>query len=240
MKNTGLSRLPLVVLVLVACGGPTARVDTNPPSATGPVGMVLHALPEPIDTQARYLIYLHNRFAETAMAGDVHPTFGPYDYQGILDSMAQRGFIVFAETRQPNADPDAWATRVSHQVESLISAGVPPEKITVVGFSKGGAIAILASSNLANDSVNFVFLAACGDWIGRLPGLEPRGRLLSIVEAGDSLATSCSGLFALAPEGTVHEETELRIGGGHGAFFTPRAEWLQPLIQWASEISFDE
>jgi hypothetical protein len=228
----------LAVVVALACGfgcrpaeppvGERDRIDGEP------TGMILQALPETIDPGARYLIYLHNRFLETAAEGDVHPTFGAYDFQAILAAFAERRFWVIAERREPGADPAAWATHVSAQVRRLQAAGVPAGRITVVGFSKGGAIAILACSEIADDRVNFVFIAACGDWIEAVSGLEPRGRLLSIREASDGLAGSCEPLFTRARAGAETSEVELRLGGGHGAFFRPRDEWIEPVVAWAA------
>lgn len=216
------------------CGPPDPPVGQRDGVDGAPTGMILRALPDPIDPGARYLIYLHNRFLETAADGDVHPRFGVYDFQAILEAFAERRFWVVAERRQPGADPAAWATRVSAQVHRLLAAGVPADRITVVGFSKGGAIAILACSEIADDRVNFVFVAACGDWIESVPGLEPRGRLLSIREASDGLADSCQPLFNRARAGAETREVELRLGGGHGAFFRPRDEWIEPVVAWAA------
>jgi dienelactone hydrolase len=190
-------------------------------------------MPETIDPDARYLLYLHNRFLEDAAPGDRHPTFGMYEYQAILDALAERRFTVIAERREPAADPAEWASRVTHQVRSLEAAGVPPERISVVGFSKGGAIAVLASSELADDRVNFVFVAACGGWTASVADLEPHGRLLSIREASDDLADSCEPLFTRAAAASEAREIELHLGGGHGAFFRPRDEWIEPVVAWA-------
>jgi len=228
--------LLMTVLFLTACGTPAQTDDPVTPPSAGPVGRILEEIPDPVDLDGRYLIYLHNRFAETAQPDERHPIFGDYDLHGILEALAERRFIVIATQREPQADPVVWATRVAGQVERLIAAGVPPEKITVVGFSKGGAIAILASSRLAGNTVNFVFLAACGDWLERIPDLEPRGRMLSIIEASDDLAGSCGDLFAVTPDGTIHHEVEIHIGGGHGAFFRTHDEWLRPTIDWAKGL----
>jgi hypothetical protein len=229
------SRAPaaaVAALVIAAACGPPAPPAAPAAPATAP-SAVLRGLPETIDPGARYLIYLHNQFWETAAPGEAHPQFGSYDYEGILAAFAERGLTVIAERRGPGADPPVAADRVVRQVRELIAAGVPAPAITVVGFSKGGAIAILASSGLADDRVNVVVLAGCGRWLASRPDLVPHGRLLSIVEASDDLAGSCRPLFERAPPGSRTEEIELDLGGGHGAFFTPRQEWVDPVVEWA-------
>jgi hypothetical protein len=111
---------------------------------------------------------------------------------------------------------------------------VPPERITVVGFSKGGGIAIVASSVLADDRLNFVFMGACGPWLDSRPEIVPHGRLLALREASDNLVGSCEGLFARAAGDGKREEKTLDLGGGHGAFYRPRPEWVDPIVEWAT------
>jgi dienelactone hydrolase len=196
-------------------------------------GTVVRSFPEQIDPGARYLVYLHNQFLETAAPGEEHPRFGPYEHEEIVSALADRSLIVIAERREAGADPAVWADRVVRQVRRLIAAGVPASAITVVGFSKGGAIAILASAGLSEDRVNFIVLGACGRWIELRPDLVPHGRLLSIVEASDELGGTCRPLLDRAPAGSVTREIELELGGGHGAFFTPRDGWIEPTLEWA-------
>jgi len=221
------------LLALAGCGRPDdSRAGTAQLSAGEP-GTIARSFPDQIDPGARYLIYLHNQFLETSAPGEVHPQFGAYDYGEILGALADRRLTVIAERREPDADPAVWADRTVRQVRRLIAAGVPANAITVVGFSKGGAIAFLASARLAEDGINFVVLGACGRWIELRPDLVPHGRLLSIVEASDDLAGTCRPLLDRAPAGSVTREIELELGGGHGAFFTPREGWIEPTLEWA-------
>src|SRR3546814_20839809 len=85
------------------------------------------------------------------------------------------------------------------QVESLIHRGVPPENIVVVGFSKGGDIAIHVSSFLRRPEVRFVLLAACWPRPGE-PQLRLTRRVLSFYEKSDSLAGSSCEPQAQTPE----------------------------------------
>ncbi len=62
--------------------------------------------------------------------------------------------------RPAEFDFHAYARNVADQVNALISKGIPPKNITVVGTSKGGYLAQYVSTYLENPNVNFVFIAA--------------------------------------------------------------------------------
>ncbi len=223
--------------VLVACGA----VEVDPPQQPSPDpeerGEVLSGLPDSPDPDHRYVIYLHNLWLENRGPGVPHPEFGDYEFEKILQALAESDLTVIGEVRPRGADPHATAKRVAEQVTTLQNAGVPADQITVVGFSKGGAIAILASALIADDEVNFVFLAACGSWLDSTPNLVPRGRLLSIREDSDDIVGSCDRLFARAPPAAERREIVLSFGGGHGAFFRPHASWIRPVLRWATARS---
>jgi hypothetical protein len=101
-------------------------------SPGGEAGTVVRSFPEQVDPGARYLVYLHNQFLETAAPGEEHPRFGPYEYEEILSALTDRSLIVIAERREADADPSVWADRVVRQVRRLIAAWVPASAITVV------------------------------------------------------------------------------------------------------------
>lgn len=213
-----------------ACGG---GAETPPPSDAG--AGVYAEPPVRVDPAARYLLYLHGRIIEDQGVRPTHPAFGVYEYEAILRAFADRGFVVISEARLPGTDGAEYAHMVASQVNALIDAGVPPEQVTVVGFSKGGGIAILASSILANDRLNFVFIASCGPWYASRPDIVPRGRLLGIREASDDLAGPCEALFARSPGAGERSEILLDLGGGHGAFYRPQPAWVEPVVTWARE-----
>lgn len=188
-----------------------------------------HAPPTP-----RYVIYLHAKIVETT--GERRPTdstFGVYDYDAILARFRRAGFVVLSDQRPARTDSDSFAVHVARQVDSLLARGVAPGHITVVGFSKGGWIAELASSRLGNPAVNFVFMAACGPWAFERADLHVAGRLLSLYERSDSMGVSCAPVFARRRAGSEAREVELSLGLGHGTFFRPRRAWLEPVIAWA-------
>jgi acetyl esterase/lipase len=195
-------------------------------------GEILGDVPAQPRPGARYLIYLHARIVEEKGRRPEDERFGTYEYQQILDTLAASGAEVISEQRPLGTDFRAFGSHVADQVRRLLIAGVPAERIAVVGFSKGGAIAIIASALLADSRVTFVFLAPCGDWVKGRDDVDVRGRILSIYEASDEMGTSCEPLFAQASNPGEHREIRIATGAGHGAFFRPRPEWLDPLLQW--------
>lgn len=182
----------------------------------------------------RYVIYLHARIAEEGGRRPTDSLYGTYEFDAILDSLRQAGFEVLSDQRPPGLAIDTFVTALMHQVDSLLASGVPPENITVVGFSRGSAIAMLASSRLQNPALGFVFIAGCGPWAFDDTNIRVTGRMLSLYETSDSLGVSCKPLFARAGEGSKAGETALSLGLGHGTFYRPRREWLEPVIAWAN------
>jgi hypothetical protein len=181
----------------------------------------------------RYAIYLHARIVEESGRHPTDPAFGTYEYDAILDSLRGAGLVVLSDQRPPRADSDSFAAHVSRQVDSLLRLGVSPHAITVIGFSKGGWMAILASSRLHNPAISYVFMGACGPWAFERPDLHVTGRLLSLYETSDSLGISCAPMFARRGPGSRVREIALSLGLGHGTFFQPRSAWLSPVLAWA-------
>jgi len=119
-----------------------------PMIAVGQVGTITSGVPDTVDPQADYLLYLHGRIIETQGRRPTHPTFGVYEYDAILEDFARRGFQVLSEARPADTRTADYAEKVAAQVRRLVEAGVAPEHITVAGFSKGGMITIATSSVL--------------------------------------------------------------------------------------------
>lgn len=223
------SSLPQRLRALALAGG--LLLSATP--ALAQRGSIHGDVPAHPRSDARYLIYLHGRIVEEQRS--LRPSderFGHYEYQRILDTLAASGAEVIAEQRAPGTDFRQFGSHVADQVRQLLAAGVPAERIAVVGFSKGGAIAIIASALLQDPRIAFVFLAPCGDWVKGRDDVDVRGRILSIYEASDELGTSCEPLLAQASDPGEYREVRIDTGAGHGAFYRPRSEWLAPLLQW--------
>jgi hypothetical protein len=230
MRNNKAAWLVVALFVLLVPGG-VASGGVDPPS-----GAILSAVPERPDSTARYVFYLHGRIIEDQGVRPTHPEFGVYEYEEILDSLAAEGFQVVSEARKKDTDVGAYAEKVANDVHYLLAKDVPPDRITVIGFSKGGVIAIFASEKLANKDVNFVFMAACGRWLQRREeSPQVCGRILSIHEKSDEIGRSCAGLFDGSRAELTTKEITIDTGKRHGAFYVPRSEWLRPVVLWIKQ-----
>lgn len=203
-----------------------------------PLILLLVALVFPLvaghsQTAQRYVFYLHGRIVEEGGRRPTDSVFGTYEYDAILDSLRQPGVTVLSDQRPAGIGIDSFVSRTVHQIDSLVKLGVSPEAITVIGFSRGGAIAILAASRLKNPALSFVIMAACGPWAFERADIRVTGRILSLYETSDSLGVSCAPLFARSGAGSKVEEVPLSLGLGHGTFFQPRSAWLAPARRWA-------
>ena len=219
-KSYLLSMAWLTIFVLQSC--------TTPPYS----GDVYQKMPDQIDPSARYMIYLHGRIIEDEGIHPTHPQYGTYEYEEILESLSAGGLQVISEVRGPNTDSWQYAQKVVGQIQTLIQAGVPPQHIYIIGFSKGGAITILTSSLLQDEMVNFIIIAVCGEEVFEQPDIVLYGRALSIYEASDALGVSCQPLFDRSPSSLSFKEIQINTGKEHGAFYTQKAEWINPLMEW--------
>jgi hypothetical protein len=198
-----------------------------------------YAFPDSIDPAKKYLFYLHGKIVEDQGIHAVSPDFGEYQYVPILEKFASYGFTVISEQRLKNADGTKYAERVVGQVKALLDAGVPAANITIVGASKGAAIAIEVSHLLENEEVNFVIMGICSpDNLAEFKrnGTSLYGNVLSIYDFADTeYGGSCEELFALS-EGkglARHDEIVLHVGTGHGILYKPLDEWVVPAVKWA-------
>jgi hypothetical protein len=220
----------LVIVMAVAgllsqTGAPATATATAPAAGRG---SILDDVPASIDPQARYVIYLHGRILELQGRNAVSPDFGRYEYDAILQALADKGLVVISELRGRDTSA-AYAKKVAAQVRRLVAARVPASHITVAGFSKGGFLARATAAELANPAVNFVIMAGCGPRAGESTTGTLKGRILSLYDESDALAGSCQRLFA--PE-MVTKEVKLSTGLRHGLFFRPRPEWLDLAAEW--------
>ncbi len=229
------------VLMLSACGKESLVPDSPHEQYEEAVSQkvfdprIFTEAPASPDPKAKYLFYLHGRIIEEDGMNAVSPEFGKYEYSDILETFADRGFIVISEVRPKNTDVAKYAQKVADQVNALLGAGVPPGNITVAGASKGGVIAHKASSILRNKDLNFALLAACG--LGYLDNFQPdlTGNVLSVYDYKDNKgAGSCADFFAKSKDLNRHKEIELKVGLGHGILYKPMEEWVEPTIEWAS------
>lgn len=204
-------------------------------SAPAFAGTVLTDLPAAPDPALSYVFYLHGRIIEVEGPRPTHPEFGLYDYPAVLEALASEGAVVISEQRSPDIGVDAYAEKVLSQIEQLIAGGVAPQRIAVVGFSKGGAITTFVSNKSERPEIRFALLAVCGEWLAQQPSLRLTGQVLSIHESSDSLGGSCDSLAQRPPGPASFAEIEISTGLRHGAFYQPRDEWTVPLLEWLQQ-----
>ena len=190
-----------------------------------------YELPSHVDPEARYLFYLHGRI----VVNDRRPKseeYGFYEYDHILETFRKRGFVVISEQRSKDITIEKYAEKVAGQVTQLLNSRVPPRQITVVGASQGSWIAMLASTQLKNRDLNFVFIAGCSADDEFLKQLDWHGNVLSIYERTDR-ARTCEKYREDATGVGKYQEVELNTGLRHGFIYRPMKEWIEPTAAWA-------
>jgi len=199
-------------------------------SAPAPGASIYTFVPRQVDPSRNYLIYLHGAIIESKGPQPVSPQFGVYEYQAILDALASRGAVVISQPRAHGTDVNAYAGFVISQIYQLLRAGVPPGHIAVVGFSKGGDIAIHVSSFLRMKDIHYVFLAAC--WPKpKEPQLRLTGHVFAVYETSDTFAGfSCRPMTEHRDKPASFKEIHISTGFMHGAFFKPRKQWVVPVL----------
>jgi hypothetical protein len=195
-------------------------------------GVVLRSVPRNIDANARYLFYVSGYIVAAGNTRPTSPRFGVYEYEQILESFTQHGFVVISEARKQSAEIEPYAAQLAPQVQQLLKAGVPPQNITVIGASQGAWIAMLVSTYIANPDINFVFIGACAADDGLLKLVDLHGNVLFISEHID-LPGSCQRFRADASGVRNYKALKLNTGLKHGFLYRPLKEWIEPTIEWA-------
>jgi pimeloyl-ACP methyl ester carboxylesterase len=154
-------------------------------------------------------------------------------YYDILKAFSDKGFTVISEIRPKDVSVIEYGKKAAADVHKLLDAGVPPEKITVAGHSKGGVIVLQVAAQLKNPKISYAILAGCS-----IKGLEKgypdfdklKGNFLSLYASSDKIAGSCGPAFSQAREGFSVKEVILDNPGGHQLFFKPADLWIEPVI----------
>lgn len=206
-----------------------------------------HAMPfaeaiKKVDPKGKYLFYLHGKIIEDKGKGASSQRYGMYMYDRIIEHFEDRGLIVIEEVRG-ETNPKKYAAKITTQVRQLMTAGVPAGNITVSGFSKGGYIALLVASSLNNPDVGYAIMAGCGagkrayvfeQFLKRKRGARLKGRIYSIYASGDLEAGSCRPAIDQSDRiGLNFRETRIKSGKGHGLFYQPRPNWIEPVAIFA-------
>lgn len=184
----------------------------------------------------RFVFFLHNRFLEEHGLNEFHPEYGRTEYKEILAKFEKSGLKVISEKRNGNVNAREYAIGIAHKIDSLINNGIEPEKITIVGTSKGGYIAQYVSTLANNLELNFVFVASFrNDDLENIPEINFCGNILTIYEKTDPFGVSAiKRKESSTCEIRNFKEIELNTGMGHGFLFKPLKEWIEPTIKWAN------
>ena len=195
--------------------------------------------PDTINPNERYIFYSHGLIVEGDDPRPESPEFGIYQFPEITQAIFESGvFNLIAHHRPANTDMRAYVDQLVAWVEELIEVGVESSKITLIGFSRGAQLTVLASSRLKGFGINTVIMGLCfdGDFVVE-PPLSLDGHVLSIYETSD-VVTSCSRLLDRSVNAKSTKEMAISTGEKHGAFFKPRSEWILPLKEWLIDIGY--
>ena len=195
-------------------------------------GVIVSSPPANVDRDARYLFYISGYIVEAGNTRPTSPRFGVYEYEEILNTFKQRGFVVISEARKQSNEIEPYATKIAAQVKQLLTAGVSPKNITVVGASQGSWIAMLVSTYVPNRDINYVFIAGCAAENGLLNLVDLHGNTLFISERTD-LPGSCQRFRDDATGISEYQSIEVNTGLKHGFLYRPMSEWIDPTIAWA-------
>lgn len=184
----------------------------------------------------RYIFFLHNKFIEENDLSVAHPEYGKAEYNEILASFRKDNFIVFSEKRSKNTNAAEYAEMIVEQIKKLIKKGISPNKITVIGTSKGGYIAQYVSTYLANPDVNFVFIGCFRDIdIQEIPDINFCGNILTIYEKSDIYGVDAIKRKETSKLKINHfKQIELNTNLKHGFLYKALDEWIVPSKKWAN------
>jgi hypothetical protein len=194
-------------------------------------GPISERLPEVIDANQRYVFYSHGYIVEGTNPEPIHSRWGKYTFPAIKQALAEgANFHLIAHHREENADFTQYVRLLTAQVRQLMSAGVPPSNITLIGFSRGGNLTVHAAERLHNNQLNILLLGTCNLSLLK-KDITLYGRILSIYEASDD-ARSCQKLANASKTYSSFKEIEIDTGLEHGAFYRPIPEWIHPVRLW--------
>ena len=194
-------------------------------------GEIFTQFPKTINAEDKYVFYSHGYIVEGTNPTPKHPKYGIYQFPDIKKALATSDFHLIAYHRPANINPKEFAVSLAADVTRLIDKGVAPKNITLLGFSRGGAITAFASSNLQLNEMNTILLASCGSWVKKMPLIKLAGNVLSVYETSDRFG-SCQSLIDRSEQMVSFKEIAISTGKKHGAFFIPRKEWLNPVVDW--------
>ena len=190
--------------------------------------------PEKIYAEEKYVFYSHGLIVEGENLMPVDNRWGVYDFIAVRKALSDPHYNLISYHRPDKTVADEFAEKLAADVRKLIKAGVKPENITLLGFSRGGEITLLASDKLRLDKINTILLAVCGGFVKDHPEYQAHGNVYSIYETSD-FAGSCQ--FLTDRNNKIHsfKETAISTGKEYGAFYQPLPQWLTQVKHWLKQ-----
>jgi S-formylglutathione hydrolase FrmB len=203
-------------------------------AASAPANIPNSEMPAKIDPAKNYLFYFQPGFVDRSGPVVATKAYGTYDMWEIIRGLQSRGFTVIAGLHEKDNYARTEATRIAPKVKQLLAAGVPSDHITLSGYSKGGVIALMAAEEVADARVNVVAMGICStkfrpDEVAEIAKIHFAGRIMVMHDSAEETNDVCKAL----PSSLTRRE--LTSGLGIGTYFSPRREWIDPLVEWATQ-----
>ena len=193
---------------------------------------ILHHVPNNPDNTKRYIFYLHGLIVEVAGIRPKSDEHGYYEYELIVEALAQEGFTVISEVRGKGTEIKPYAENIAAQIKKLLANEVSPGNITIVGASRGGAIGAYVSNMLREKEINYVFLAGLFEKYLDDENLKLYGNVLSIHDRSDKFSITPALYFQRSEELGKFKKIVLNLDIGHGLVYKPHREWIDPILEW--------
>ena len=193
---------------------------------------ILQRVPDNPDITKHYLFYLHGLIVEEAGIRPKSEEHGYYEYELILEALAQEGFIVISEARRKGTQIKPYAENIAYQIRKLLVNGISPRNISIVGASRGGIIGAYISTMLMEKEVNYIFLAGLFEKYLKDENLKLYGNVISIHDRSDKLSITPALYFRRSEGLGEFEEIVLNLDIGHGLIYKPYREWIDPILEW--------
>jgi hypothetical protein len=205
--------------------------------STGYAQTIMLSVPEVIDTGARYVFYLPDAVVTPENPLPSDPQFGEYQYAEIANRFVAAKFVVITEPREETAHPYLVADSIAGQIRRLIAAGVPVERIGIVGARQGAAIAVIITHKVELPGLQVVLLSACNEQFIQFWKQQDEilaGNVLSIHVTGDTERGPCLTFLEYCAKRSVrrYQEIALPASAGPGYFYKGTADWMLPVIAW--------
>lgn len=219
--------LSIIFLLLLSCTNSSDQQqnDKNVKSTVNP------------EQNTRHIIYLHGRIVELQGKAAFSEEHGKYELDSILDALKEANTKVYCELRPENTEVPVYAQKLSRTIDSMISSGIAPNKITVIGASKGAIIAA-TTSDLCQQPVNYVLMGGNNSKMEQQNDWHFHGRILCIYDPSDTIAGKNYDYWkANSPEAVAFEQIEINEKLGHGFLYRPLPAWTVPALKWSRNES---